>query len=133
MLVLKYLLMCGGIAMFAMAAGILAYDVYLEVRRKQALAKLEPGAAIPLPHPLRWRTSLALALLAWAPLLIAAGIVVVPSGTGGVRVSQLSGTQPGTLLPGVHFVTPMVENVVLFDTRDQVFTTGAVDGVAAGA
>ena len=46
MLVLKYLLTCGGIAMFVIAAGILAYDLYLEVRRKQALASLEPGSGV---------------------------------------------------------------------------------------
>ena len=65
--------------------------------------------------------------------LIAFGIVVVPSGSGGVRVSQISGTQPGTLSPGAHFVTPLIDKVVLFDTRDQIFTTGAMDGVAANA
>ena len=43
---------------------------------------------------------------------------------GGIRVSQTSGTVPGTLYPGVHFVTPLIEDVALFDTRDQVFTTG---------
>jgi regulator of protease activity HflC (stomatin/prohibitin superfamily) len=60
------------------------------------------------------------------------GFVVVPSGTAGVRVSQTSGTEPGTLYPGAHFVTPVAESVVLFDTRDQLFTTGAVeDGKAA--
>jgi regulator of protease activity HflC (stomatin/prohibitin superfamily) len=45
----------------------------------------------------------------------------------GVRVSQTSGTEPGTLYPGVHLVTPLVEDVALFDIRDQVFTTGALE------
>ena len=76
----------------------------------------------------RWRTSLALALLAWGPILLAFSIVVVPSGMAGIRVSQMSGTVPGTLYPGVHFVTPLVEDVALFDTRDQVFTTGVIGG-----
>jgi regulator of protease activity HflC (stomatin/prohibitin superfamily) len=77
-----------------------------------------------LREPVRWRTALALGLLAWGPLLVAFSIVVVPSGTAGVRVSQTSGTLPGTLYPGVHFVVPFVEEVALFDTRDQIFTTG---------
>ena len=38
-------------------------------------------------------------------------IVVVPSGMGGVRVSQIGGTLPGTLYPGVHFITPLVDSV----------------------
>src|SRR5438552_19094383 len=76
---------------------------------------------------MRWRTALALALLAWAPLLLAASIVVVPSGMAGVRVSQTKGTLAGTLYPGVHFVAPLLESVALFDTRDQLFTTGEVE------
>jgi regulator of protease activity HflC (stomatin/prohibitin superfamily) len=75
----------------------------------------------------RWRGALALAMLAWGPILLALGIVVVPSGMAGVRVSQTSGTLPGTLYPGAHFVTPLAESVALFDTRDQLFTTGAIE------
>jgi regulator of protease activity HflC (stomatin/prohibitin superfamily) len=63
-------------------------------------------------------------MLAWGPMLIAFSIVVVPSGMAGIRVSQMSGTVPGTLYPGVHLVMPLVEDVALFDTRDQVLTTG---------
>jgi hypothetical protein len=41
---------------------------------------------------------------------------------------------PGTLYPGLHFVVPLVEDVALFDTRDQVFTTGvSEDGKKAAA
>src|SRR6266550_4107435 len=131
MLFLKYLLTSSGIAMMVIAAGILAYDFYLEIRHRQAQATPEasPTAA---PH-IRWRASLALALLAWGPLLIAAGIVVVPSGMAGVRVSQTKGTLPGTLYPGAHFVTPLAENVALFDTRDQLFTTGESEDAKAAA
>ena len=42
----------------------------------------------------------------------------------GVRVSQTKGTLAGTLYPGVHYVMPLVEHVELFNTRDQLFTTG---------
>jgi len=55
---------------------------------------------------------------------MAFSIVVVPSGMAGVRVSQMRGTEPGTLYPGVHLVMPLMEDVALFDTRDQIFTTG---------
>jgi regulator of protease activity HflC (stomatin/prohibitin superfamily) len=126
MLFLKYSLMWGGIGMIAVAAGILGYDIYLEMRYRKALAT--PGASLlPPAPPIRWRTSLALAFVAWGPLLVAVGIVVVPSGMAGVRVSQTSGTLPGTLYPGAHFITPFAESVALFDTRDQLFTTGALD------
>src|SRR5207302_3244937 len=128
---LKYLLTSGGIAMMVIAAGILAYDFYREIRHRQAQAMPE-AAPTAAPH-IRWRASLALALLAWGPLLIAAGIVVVPSGMAGVRVSQTKGTLPGTLYPGAHFVTPLAENVALFDTRDQLFTTGESEDAKAAA
>src|SRR5258708_811092 len=132
MLALKYLLITTGLGIILAALSILTFDLYRELLHRRALAM--PGAD-PIPHkPLRWLASLALALLAWGPLLLAFGIVVVPSGMAGVRVSQLSGTVPGTLYPGVHFVTPLVDDVALFDTRDQVFTTGmAEDGKAAAA
>ena len=71
-----------------------------------------------------WRGPVALAMVACLPLLIAASIVVVPSGMGGVRISQISGTVPGTLYPGVHFITPLVESVQNFDLRDHLFTAG---------
>jgi regulator of protease activity HflC (stomatin/prohibitin superfamily) len=131
MLFLKYLLMWGGIGMIAVAAGILAYDIYLEMKYRQALAVAGAGPLPPVPR-IRWRSSLALALLAWGPIVLALGIVVVPSGMAGVRVSQSSGTLPGTLYPGAHFLVPLAENVVLFDTRDQLFTTGALENAGKG-
>jgi len=126
MLFLKYLLMWGGIGMIAVAAGILAYDIYLELKYRQALAAAGAGPLPSVPQ-MRWRSSLALALLAWGPILLALGIVVVPSGMAGVRVSQSSGTLPGTLYPGAHFLVPLAETIALFDTRDQLFTTGALE------
>jgi regulator of protease activity HflC (stomatin/prohibitin superfamily) len=133
MLFLKYLLMIGGIGMIVVAAGILSYDLSLEIRYRRMMA----AGTTPLPPvpTFRWRTAVAFAMLAWAPILIALSIVVVPSGMAGVRVSQTQGTLAGTLYPGVHFVAPLLETVELFDTRDQLFTTGSLeDGKnAAGA
>lgn len=126
MLFLKYLLMSGGIGMVLMAVGILTYDVYLEMQYRKALATPGPEQLPPVPQ-VRWRSTLGLALLGWGPVLFAASIVIVPSGMAGVRVSQTRGTIPGTLYPGSHFVTPLTENVVLFDTRDQLFTTGELE------
>jgi regulator of protease activity HflC (stomatin/prohibitin superfamily) len=126
MFFLKYLLMWGGIGMIVAAAGMLTYDLYQELLYRQAVAAAGPGP-LPSAPSTRWRGALGLALLAWGPLLLALGIVVVPSGMAGVRVSETSGTLAGTLYPGVHFVTPLVEKVVLFNTRDQLFTTGEVE------
>jgi len=125
MLALRYLLMCGGFGMILVAVGILGFDLYEEALYRRALAT--PGAALPHVTKWRWRTSLALVLLAWGPILLAFSIVVVPTGMAGVRVSETSGTVPGTLYPGVHLVMPLMEDVALFDTRDQVFTTGVAE------
>jgi len=132
MLALRYLLMIGGFGMILASAIILGFDLYREWKYRKALAA--GGEVVAEPAQWHWRTSLALAFLAWGPILLAFSIIVVPSGMGGVRISQTSGMVPGTLYPGVHFVTPLVEDVALFDTRDQIFTTGNVeDGKNAAA
>jgi regulator of protease activity HflC (stomatin/prohibitin superfamily) len=76
---------------------------------------------------LRWQLAGKLAGTAFVPLLLGLSLVVVPSGMGGVRVSQFSGTLPGVLYPGTHCVLPFVHDVELFDIRDQVLMTSAVD------
>jgi regulator of protease activity HflC (stomatin/prohibitin superfamily) len=132
MIFFKYLLVWGGIGMIVTAVAIIARDLYLQLehRKKAAAADGAPAGPAPQTH---WRSAIALALLAGLPIGLASGIAVVPSGMGGVRVSQTSGTRPGTLYPGAHFLTPLAETVVLFDTRDQIFTTGTVeDGKAQG-
>jgi regulator of protease activity HflC (stomatin/prohibitin superfamily) len=117
--------MSAGIAMILAAVAILAYDLYLMLRRKAAIAS---GAELPPSvTPFRWRPALALAFLGWGPILLALGIVVIPSGMAGVRISQTQGTLAGALYPGVHFIIPLAESVVLFDTRDQLFTTGSLE------
>jgi regulator of protease activity HflC (stomatin/prohibitin superfamily) len=134
MLALRELLIALGVGMILTAVGILLFDLYQEFLYRRAKATAAGEVALPPRPGIRWRASLALAFLAWGPLLVAFAIVVVPSGMAGVRVSQMSGTIPGTLYPGVHFVVPFAEDVVLFDTRDQIFTTGAPeDGKAVVA
>jgi len=130
MVFLRYVLLWGGAGMIAAAVAILARDFYLAAKHKQALATAATAAVPDAPEihwRQDWRNAIALALLAWVPILLSYGIVVVPSGTAGVLVSQTSGTLTGTLYPGAHFVTPLADNVVLFDTRDQLFTTGELE------
>jgi len=110
MLLLKYVLLVVSVGFFSAAAGVLVADVVKSVRESQTLT-------------LRWRLAARLVAVAWLPLLPALSIVVVPSGMAGVRVSQLSGTRPGTLYPGTHLVMPFVHSVELFNIRDQVFAT----------
>ena len=114
MMLLKYLLMTAGIGFFGAAAFVVVADIVAALRESQPVA-------------VRWRTASRLALAAWVPLLPALSIVVVPSGMGAVRVSQLSGTLSGTLYPGTHFIVPLVHRAELFNIRDQVFATNPVE------
>ncbi len=125
MLVLKYGLLTLAAAMFATVAGILLYDIYLAVqhRRRVLAGAVETGPV----QPIRWRLARKIALLATLPVLAGLSIVVVPAGMAGVRVSQISGTRPGTLYPGVHLLKPLIDQVVIYDTRDKIFSTAVAD------
>jgi regulator of protease activity HflC (stomatin/prohibitin superfamily) len=126
MLAIKYILMVAGVLLLAAGVAITLYDLWqiFERSRKSAIEVegLEPAEETPA-EPVRWRTSVALALVSCLPLLIAMSIVVVPSGMGGVCISDARGTLPGTLYSGVHFIAPLGEHVQTFDLRDKVFTT----------
>ena len=114
MLFVKFTLFTMSVGLFVGAAAVLLKDVYAAISRSQ-------------PPVWRWRLASRLALLAGLPLLPALGIVVVPSGMAGVRVSQLSGTLAGTLYPGTHVVMPFVHRVELYSIRDQIFTTNPAE------
>ena len=133
MIALKMLLTVAGVLLITAAVAIPLYGVWMRIRyamKKKASGDgllLEGGRMEPVPEPIAWRGPVALVLVACVPLLIAQSMVVVPSGMGGVRVSQIGGTEPGTLYPGLHFITPLVESVQVFDLRDHMFTAGIVD------
>jgi hypothetical protein len=76
MLSLEHFLLGAGITMFVSATVVLTYDVYgrAESEKKSgAVVSAESSAG------LHWRNSVALAMLAWAPLMISAAIVFVPA------------------------------------------------------
>jgi regulator of protease activity HflC (stomatin/prohibitin superfamily) len=138
MIALKTMLVMMGVLLITVAAGIPLHGLWMQVRyamKKKSPGDgnlLESGVTEPEPEPIAWKGPLALALLACVPLLISGSMVVVPSGMGGVRISQIGGTEPGTLYPGLHFITPLIENVQLFDLRDHMFTAGIVDAGKPG-
>jgi regulator of protease activity HflC (stomatin/prohibitin superfamily) len=135
MIALKLLLTIAGALLLALALGIPLYKLVIRIltarRRAASETELGQGELAPTellpPEEIPWRAPLALALVACLPLLAASSIVVVPSGMGGVRVSQIGGTLPGTLYPGLHFVTPFIESVEIFDLRDHLFTAGIAE------
>ncbi len=122
MLALKLLLTVAGGLLIAAALAIPLYTLFLRI---QTMCKrtTDPDSVVEL-EPIPWRGPVALALAGCLPFLIAGSIVVVPSGMGGVRVSHIDGTLPRTLYSGVHFITPLVDSVQMFDLRDHMFTAG---------
>lgn len=114
LLLLKYWLLSAGIAMFAIAAGILAYDSCLLIAdwRRRCTSGPEAGAAGLAPGVdaevaaevdgevdgnSRWRTSVAFGLLAWAPLVILAGVLIASCRTAGQQVNRSEATLAGTM------------------------------------
>ena len=100
MFALKWLLMAAGVAMFGTAAGVVGYDVYLAMQFQKLMGSGEPGAAekAGTRRPMRWPLAAKLFGWAWAPLLLAMSITFVPEGSGGVRISQISGVAAGNAL-----------------------------------
>jgi len=115
MLTLKFLFESLGFALFVSTGVVLGHDLYQIYYKKMEA------------HPIRWPFAAKLAGWAMLPLLIGMSIQVVPDGMAGVRVSQISGTLPGTLYPGLHVVLPLMQRVDLFDIRDHVFRTSGAD------
>jgi regulator of protease activity HflC (stomatin/prohibitin superfamily) len=126
MLALKLLLMVAGALLWAVAVVIPLFALWLrfEIMRIKTGEGGTINENVVQPKAIQWRRSIAFAIAGCVPMLMAASIVVVPSGMGGVRISQLSGTLPGTLYPGVHIVTPLIDNVEIFDLRDHVYNAG---------
>jgi regulator of protease activity HflC (stomatin/prohibitin superfamily) len=134
MLVLRFLLVILGLGLLGSGSALVVYDIYLASQLRRLLAwgaaegpgEREAGAVAPRPFgPVRWTLALQLAAAAALPLLLASSFAVVPDGFAGVRISQIWGARPGTLYPGVHLVTPLIDGVELYDTREQVYTTAA--------
>jgi regulator of protease activity HflC (stomatin/prohibitin superfamily) len=133
MLALRWLLMAAGVAIFGTAAGVVAYDVYLATQFQKLMGSGQPGAAekAGTARPIRWSLARNLFSWAWVPLLLALSFALVPEGSGGVRISQISGVQPGSLYPGLHLVVPFVQRVAVYDLRDHLFTTQAATDSSA--
>ena len=124
MIFLRHLLMAIGIGLLLVAAAIAAYDLIysyeLDRLVRRVFSKNPPEENVK-PRPrisIRWRDAGKIAGGAVLALLMALSIVVVPDGSAGVRVSQISGIRPGTLYAGVHLVVPLIERVSVYDIRE---------------
>ncbi len=138
MVALKWLLVILGLGLFGSAGALVVYDVYVASQLRRLLKRKSEeeggvGTTTILPAlpfgPVRWQRAAQVAGLAAVLVLLSQSVVVVPDGSAGVRVSQIWGVRPGTLYPGVHVVTPLIDRVALYDTREQVYLTAATEGV----
>lgn len=136
MLFLRYLLLVTGFALFAGAAAILIYDLYvIFTGRKHDPFRPEPqgspGAFLQdeLKGPsfsqmfTHRNAAQKMALVGLTPVLLGLSIAIVPAGQAGVRVSQIWGATQRTLYPGVHWTVPLVDRVELYNIRDNVYST----------
>jgi regulator of protease activity HflC (stomatin/prohibitin superfamily) len=128
MLLLKDMLIALGFALLVGAAVVLGFDIYNYIRSRKLIgsdgvapAKVEEPSLRP-----RLRPAGTLCAGAIAAFVLASLFDVVPAGHAAVRVSQISGTEPDTLYPGVHFKSPF-ETLAVYDTRTHILTTGNVD------
>ena len=128
MLLLKDLLIGLGFGLLLAAAAVLGYDTYNYIR-----ARKRPGAAEGTPEKLeepelklRVRLAGMICGAAFGVFLLASVFDIVPAGHAAVRVSQISGTEPETLYPGIHLKSPFEARAV-YDTRTHILTTGNVD------
>ncbi|MEW5977906.1 MAG: SPFH domain-containing protein [Acidobacteriota bacterium] len=120
MLLIKYLLQTLGLGSLVIAVAILLYGLYHWVRHERTGEGTEKQLVIP------WRTAGRLTLFGLIPLLLGFSVTVVPSGTAAVVVSQISGTLPHSLSPGMYWIWPFVQRVELYDARDVIFSTRAL-------
>jgi regulator of protease activity HflC (stomatin/prohibitin superfamily) len=124
MLAFTYLLLLTGILLFIIGAGVLAFDAWRLYRKFFASGEGEPFS----PGEIRWRLAVILLGTGILPLLAGLSVTVVPTGMAGLRISQFSGTIPGTLFPGTHFSVPLVQSIELYDVREKTLSTAAADG-----
>ena len=135
MLALKWLLMLLGAGLFGSAGALVAYDIFLSEQLRRLLSRdkrdesgAEVGALARRPfRPVRWRLALELLAAAALVMLLTESFVVILDGAAGVRVSEFWGARPGTLYPGMHLITPLVDSIAIYDTREQVYSTVAAE------
>src|SRR2546426_5903580 len=130
MLLLKYLLLAAGIGLFAGAAAIIAYDVYVAAQLRRLVGggeAAEPGAEparpVGLIRPVRWSVAGKLAGLAWLPLLLGLSIVVVPDGTAGVGGRPSSARRSGGRYFRRQFLFPLLSHVGALNLLGPTFPT----------
>ena len=78
---LRYLLLSGSISLFVGAVVVLGNDLRAEYKYRRA--ETSGVTECSEPEPVRWRTTIALAALAWAPMLIGLAMFILRGIPGG--------------------------------------------------
>ncbi|HXW62371.1 MAG TPA: SPFH domain-containing protein [Candidatus Acidoferrales bacterium] len=137
MVLLKFMLLSIGSGLVACAAGAIVYDIYLALELRRILGRGErspdtnpdtPSVTLPRPtRTIRWQLAAKLALIGVLAGLAGESVLVVPDGQAAIRISQISGIRSGTLGAGTHLLVPLIQHASLYDIRDRVFSTAALD------
>ena len=91
--------------------GLLAYIGYMVVQRSQGRRS---KVSIPV--------ALHILIAAGVVSTLSTSVVIIDAGEAGVVFNVFTGTQPGSLGPGMHFVTPYINQVYRYTVREQVYT-----------
>jgi hypothetical protein len=84
------LLMSMTALLFAIAGMVVLLDLWHELEYRRSLAR---GIEVEAPSQSRWKVSLALALVAWLPLLVALCMVIFTSGRVAVHLGESDSAQ----------------------------------------
>ena len=84
------LLMSMTALLFAIAGMVVLLDLWQELEYRRSLAR---GIEVEAPAHSRWKVSLALALVAWLPLLVALSMAIFTSGRVGVHLGETDSAQ----------------------------------------
>src|SRR5262249_23697652 len=121
MLFLKYLLLAGAVGLFAGGIGLIGSLFYFVIQnRRRPEGEREEISSERKKHTFLMAARISAA--GFLCVLLSQSVVVIPSGMAGVRVSQISGTLPGTLYAGTHFVLPLVQYVETYDFPQNLFS-----------
>ena len=91
--------------------GLLAYVGFIVVQRSRG-------------NKSRISVSVAVVILIAAAVVstLSTSVVVIDAGEAGVVFNIFTGTRPGSLGPGMHFVAPYINSVFRYTVREQVYT-----------
>jgi prohibitin 2 len=91
--------------------GVLAYVGYILMQRSRGQRS-------------RISISVAVVILIAAAVVstLSTSVVVIDAGEAGVVFNAITGTRPGGLGPGLHFVAPYINQVFRYTVREQVYT-----------